>query len=130
MQEQRLALRPTIASAVVRADMSADEQFQNATLRPILKLQHPLLMQVLSHFLQSRKKDFKQLSAAKKEAYIYDLLLKNQALKNELKGMLIGQFTLAEYQKYQQQAQAINKRMMQLLKQRLADGIKDPTFIC
>ena len=38
--------------------------------------------------------------------------------------MVIGQFTVSEYEKYTQQSSALNKRMMQMVMTRLQDQIQ------
>ena len=45
-----LRIRPEIKKTMEFASMSAEERFQNETLRPILKLQNPLFLAV---FLQA-----------------------------------------------------------------------------
>ena len=52
MSDARRALRPTIATAPAA---TADERFQNTALRPVLKLQHDLLLAVFRHYLTKRK---------------------------------------------------------------------------
>ena len=39
-------IRPEVPKALVHDQMSDEERFQNATLRPIVKLQNPLLIEV------------------------------------------------------------------------------------
>ena len=44
--------------------------------------------------------------------------------RNSLKGIMIGQFTLAEHQDYVSNSSALNKRMMQIVKERLKSNIQ------
>ena len=44
-----LNIRPLIPSAKVYESMSADEAFQNSTLRPIIKMQNELLIAVFNN---------------------------------------------------------------------------------
>ena len=57
------AIRPTIASALVRDDMSAEERFQNETLRPVIKMQNHLLIVVFKNYIAKHKNVFYDLSA-------------------------------------------------------------------
>jgi len=44
--------------------------------------------------------------------------------RNSLKGMVIGQFTVEEYQIYISNSSALNKRMMNLVKEKLISNIQ------
>ena len=52
---QLLQLRPEILSARVDDTMSADEQFQNGTLRPVVKLQNDLLVEAFRNYIKKHK---------------------------------------------------------------------------
>ena len=45
-------------------------------------------------------------------------------LRNSIKGMIIGQFTVEEYGIYIENLSALNKRMMNLVKERLISQIQ------
>ncbi|WP_299336608.1 glyoxalase [uncultured Psychroserpens sp.] len=118
------SIRPTIASAQVNDDMSADECFQNATLRPIIKMQNHLLTLVFRNYIAKRKNVFYDLSLQKQMAYIENAIHKDMKFRNSVKGMIIGQFTIEEYQLYIQNSSALNKRMMNIVKERLVSNIQ------
>ena len=44
-----LNIRPEIHDAIVFETMSDDERFQNTTIRPVIKLQHDLLIEVFKN---------------------------------------------------------------------------------
>jgi len=119
-----LALRPEIPSAKVTENMSADEQFQNATLRPVIKLQDKLLLAAFKNYIQKHKNVFYELSLERRLAYIDNAIHKDTKFRNSLKGMVIGQFTIEEYETYIQNSSALNKRMMNLVSQRLQDNVQ------
>ena len=48
--EALLAIRPTIPQAKISDNTSEEERFQNQTLRPILKLQHPIFIEIFKQF--------------------------------------------------------------------------------
>ncbi|SDS35704.1 hypothetical protein SAMN04515667_1991 [Formosa sp. Hel1_31_208] len=118
------SIRPTIASAKVNDNMSADECFQNGTLRPIIKLQNHLLIVVFKNYITKRKNVFYDLSLPKQLAYIENAIHKDMKFRNSLKGMIIGQFTVEEYALYIQNSSALNKRMMNIVKERLVSNIQ------
>lgn len=121
---QLLRIRPEIPSAKVTPNMSEDEKFQNATLRPIIKLQNPLLIGVFRNYIAKYKNSFLELPLEKRFDYIENAVQKDIKFRNSLKGMIIGQFTLEEYQTYIQNSSALNKRMMNMVIERLKDQIQ------
>ncbi|WP_431134171.1 glyoxalase [Psychroserpens mesophilus] len=118
------SIRPIIASARVSDNMSDDECFQNATLRPIIKMQNHLLVVVFRNYISKRKNVFYDLSLPKQLAYIENAINKDMKFRNSVKGMIIGQFTVEEYQLYIQNSSALNKRMMTIVKERLISNIQ------
>ncbi|WP_111682611.1 glyoxalase [Winogradskyella tangerina] len=122
--EQLLAIRPVISSAKIYDSMSPDELFQNKTLRPIIKMQHDLFIAVFKNYIGKRKNVFYELSLTKQLAYIDNAIHKDMKFRNSVKGMIIGQFTEEEYTIYIQNSSALNKRMMNIVKERLLDSIQ------
>lgn len=119
-----LGLRPEIKNAKITADMSKDEQFQNGTLRPIIKFQNPLLIEAFKNYIFKHKSAFYDLSIEKRMDYIENAIQKDIKFRNALKGMIIGQFTVEEYMIYIQNSSALNKRMMNMVVERLKDQVQ------
>ncbi|RCW90731.1 glyoxalase [Winogradskyella arenosi] len=119
-----LALRPQIRSAKIYDNMGSDERFQNTTMRPVIKLQHPLLIAVFKNYIRKHKNVFYDLSLEKQLGYIDNAIHKDTKFRNSVKGMLIGQFTVEEYEIYIQNSSALNKRMMTIVKERLIDSVQ------
>jgi hypothetical protein len=103
---------------------SQEEIFQNKTLRPILKLQNELFIQVFINYVQKQKNVFFNLTPDKKLQYIENVIQKDIKLRNSLKGMIIGLFTVSEYKDYILNSSNLNKRMMNLLIERLKSNIQ------
>ena len=59
------SIRPIIVSAQINDAMTADERFQNETLRPIIKMQNHLLVVVFRNYISKRKNVFYDLSLPK-----------------------------------------------------------------
>lgn len=116
--------RPEIPSAIVNSTMSKDEQFQNKTLRPIIKFQNDLLIEVFKNYLRKRKYSYYDLCLEERYAYIENAIQRDMKFRNSLKGMIIGQFTVEEYEDYIENSSALNKRMMNLVISRLKDQIQ------
>lgn len=119
-----LSLRPLILNAKVNDQMKAEEQFQNATLRPIIKFQNDLILEVFRNYVKKHKNVFYEKTLENRLKYIDTAITKDIKFRNALKGMVIGHFTLIEYKKYIKNSSALNKRMMNLVKQRLQDQIQ------
>ncbi|TVZ51618.1 glyoxalase [Dokdonia sp. Hel_I_53] len=117
-------IRPEIPSARITEGMSDDEHFQNATLRPIVKLQNPLLIAVFKNYVAKHKNVFYDLSIEKRVTYIENSIQKDMKFRNSMKGMVIGLFTVKEYEEYIQNSSALNKRMMNIVKERLLSQIQ------
>ncbi|MGB2232391.1 MAG: glyoxalase [Flavobacteriaceae bacterium] len=117
-------IRPIIKTAVINSNMSFDEQFQNATLRPVIALQNDLLIEVFKNYIVKRKNVFYELSSEKQVDYIDHAIHKDMKFRNSIKGMIIGQFTIEEYSKYITNSSALNKRMMNLVMNRLIDQLQ------
>ncbi|MFC4690757.1 glyoxalase [Dokdonia genika] len=117
-------IRPEIPKARVNDQMSDEERFQNITLRPVVKLQNPLLIEMFRNYISKRKNVFYNLSLEKRLDYVENAVNKDMKFRNSLKGMIIGQFTVEEYLIYIQNSSALNKRMANLIRERLVSQIQ------
>ncbi|MEN8927988.1 MAG: glyoxalase [Flavobacteriales bacterium] len=118
-----IQLRPEIPQADVNETMTEMEQFQNTTLRPILKFQHELLCAHYSQFARGYKKDWGSISNEKKIVFIENSVMNNQALKKTIVGIIMGLFTLEEQQFYLTNKSEINRRIIQMGKQRIISNL-------
>lgn len=116
MEDPRVGLRPHIATT--EAD-SPVEQFQNQTLRPVLKMQNALILQLYRHFLTKRKVPFSGFSLEKRQRWIEDSLSQDNRLRGLLLGLVIGQFTEVELVYYLSQESEMNRRIFTMMAQRL-----------
>ena len=102
----------------------SEEYFQNNTLRPILKLQNDLLIEVFKNYAVKQKNTFFELSPDKKEKYIENVIQKDIKFRNSLKGMVIALFSVEEYLDYIKNSSNLNKRMMTMLIERLKSQVQ------
>ena len=109
---------------VITIQSSSEEVFQNKTLRPILKLQNDLFIQVFINYAIKQKGVFFGLTPEKKMSYIENVIHRDIKFRNSLKGMIIAFFTLDEYAEYIQISSNLNKRMMNMLIERLKSQIQ------
>ena len=108
----------------ITTQSSNEEIFQNKTLRPILKLQNDLFIQVFINYAVKQKSAFFTLTPEKKMSYIENVIQRDIKFRNSLKGMIIGLFTVEEYTDYIQNSSNLNKRMMNLLIERLKSQVQ------
>lgn len=114
-----VSLRPELALPN-QADMSDLEKFQNDTLRPVLKLQHELLIAHVNtnpHF-----KKIKPLASSPDDykARVIAFMKQQASLKNQIIGLIVGHFTLKEFGFYSNHCGEVNKRILQMAGERVA----------
>ncbi|MBY0485649.1 MAG: glyoxalase [Flavobacteriaceae bacterium] len=117
-----LELRESVIGTITDQS-SAEEIFQNKTLRPILKLQNELFVEVFTNYVMKQKGVFFTLSPDKKMVYIENTIQRDIKFRNSLKGMVIGLFTVEEYNNYTKNSSNLNKRMMNMLIERLKSQV-------
>lgn len=76
----------------ISSQSSSEEIFQNRTLRPILKLQNDLFVQVFINYAIKQKRVFFSLTPEKKLVYIENVIQRDIKFRNSLKGMVIAFF--------------------------------------
>ena len=117
--EELLNLRPKIKSIQQDLNTSDLEQFQNDKLRPILKLQHEIVLALFQSNLFRNKVLFAELKVEEKRSKLDQLFQKNLSFKNQSIGAVIGMLTLDEYTVYTKDTPAHNRRIITMLKQRI-----------
>ena len=117
-------IRPYIVNMESFEKMSIQERFQNETLRPILKLQNSLFIEIFQNYIEKHKGIYHKFNLNEKLNYIESCLIKDQKLRNYLKGIIIGHFTLEEYGIYKKQSSELSKRMINMLNERLKDQLQ------
>ena len=83
-----LRIRPQIKKHQTFETMSSEERFQNSTLRPVLKLQNPLLLASFVNYAAKHKGVFFDIPVDKQMAYIENAIHKDQKFRNALKGLI------------------------------------------
>lgn len=117
--EELIKLRPKIETIQQDLNTSDLEQFQNETLRPILKLQHDILLALFQSSVSRNKVQFAKLKVEEKETKLDQLFQKDLSFKNQSMGVVIGMLTIEEYVIYTEDTSAYNRRIATMLKQRI-----------
>jgi predicted histidine transporter YuiF (NhaC family) len=116
--------RPVIED-LIKENMSGLELFQNQTLRPVIKMQHALLIASFKTYKSKRKIEFSDLTEQKKRSKIKAAFVKDINYKNLTLGFIIGAFSLEEYAYYCLNTSELNKRIIQIVIQRVQDSIAE-----
>ncbi len=99
------------------------ERFQSLTLRPILKLQNPLILTLVSLYLAKYCPKFAHLPHPSKLAYVRDILKRDSRPKHMLVGIVAGHFTGEEFTFFCAHEAEVRRRLVELCIQRVQDQI-------
>jgi len=108
----------------INSQTSVEELFQNQTLRPILKLQNELYIELFINYILKNKAQFSQFTVEKKLDYIENSILNDNKFRNLLIGTTIGLLQIEEYKLYSKNASALNKRIITMLIERLKSQVQ------
>jgi hypothetical protein len=125
MRNENLLLQARPVLALDTQSAGQDELFQNETLRPILKLQHDLLLDVYQSQIEKRYSTFLKLPSVQRPQWIADSIRADQRLRNLMAGIILGQFTLEEYQVFRKNESELMRRLVSLLIQRIQSTDKE-----
>jgi hypothetical protein len=114
-------VRPNLIN-LINSNTSEIERFQNEVLRPIIKMQNNLLVAFFKSYIKNNKVKFNTLKAKVQENKINSILTKDINFKNILIGSIIGHLEENEIEIYFKSKTEINKRIIQIIKQRLHDN--------
>lgn len=103
---------------MITKGISAEEVFQNNTLRPILKFQNDLLIELFITYATKNKNVFFTLSTEKKCNYIEKATVSDIFFRNQLIGVVVGLFSIGEHREYTKNASNLNKRIVTMLIER------------
>ena len=118
-------VRPKLPDALTEGELKEEELFQNMVLRPVIKMQHDLLiMRVKSHF-RSKRILFNLMDNKKRTEAIIQAFQSDHNLKKEIQGMITGQLSVAEFQQYLKSERSINKRIIQMVRNRMIDSLME-----
>ena len=117
-------VRP-ILKDLINEGTSELEYFQNITLRPIIKMQHDLLILSLKNYLKKRKIVVLSLSDVQKTNTINSIINKDISFRNICLGFIIGHFSSEEYIYYVNHSSEIHKRIIRIIQKRYQDSLDE-----
>jgi len=119
MHKSKLEIRPKIPSIKTGLVTSVEERFQNDVLRPIIKLQHNLIVTYFDHYLKLKKKIISELHEAQIKDFIEQSFNRDIKLKGDFRALIIGLFTVEEFTLYLTMTAQINKRINSIIEVRI-----------
>ena len=116
-------VRPILPESLVEGNLKEEELFQNMVLRPVIKMQHDILiLRVQSYFL-SKKVVFHMMDKKKRVNAIESAFQNDNPFKKEIQGMILGQLNPEEFKSYLKSERSMNKRIIQMVRNRMLDSI-------
>ncbi len=116
-------IRPTLNLPLLE-NATVDENFQNHTLRPILKLQNEIYLTIFRNYALKQNSDFTTDSFEKKLNFIQQSLQSDIVLKNTFLGITVGMFTEMELEVYMKSRKHFNRRINAMLIERLKNQVE------
>ena len=116
-------VRPVLPDSLIAGELKNEELFQNMILRPVIKMQHDvLILRVKSYFL-SKKVVFHLMDKQKRVSAIESAFQNDNPFKKEIQGMILGQLTKEEFLSYLKSERSMNKRIIQIVRNRMLDSL-------
>jgi len=116
--------RPIIKD-LVKKHTTEIESFQNTIVRPIIKMQHPLLVASFKNYLEKRKVDLQSCSDLEINNRIKSIYNKDISYRNISLGLIIGHFSTSEFSYYINYSSEINKRIIKIIHQRVHNSLSE-----
>ncbi len=119
-----LALRPAIEGQPAAIPTPATvPDFQHQVLRPLLKFQHELLVATATDFAHDYHVPLATAAPTEASRLLTDLLARNTRLRATLTGLVVGLLTGEEFAFYQQHRAELNRRLLDLVAERLGRAL-------
>ena len=122
MTNSKISIRPII-STIQSTSATEIESFQNETLRPIIKLQHSILIALFQNSISKSKGTFNDLKDPAKKEFITNEIRKNIPLRNQIIGLVFGLCTKEEFEHYTELRPDVDKRIINMCIERLQNSL-------
>ena len=90
-------VRPTLRESLTQGALKEKELFQNMVLRPVIKMQHDILILRVKSYFTSKRVMFNFMDKKKRTVAIEQAFLGDNAFKKEIQGMILGQLNADEF---------------------------------
>jgi len=120
MRDDHLAaMRPEVKTAEGALPIEA---FQNEVLRPVIKMQHRIILLAWHRYAVEQKGKFYKLNRPDQEAYIRHAYQTNRAFRAFNLGLVCGVLTEVEWRIFQTNEKELAKRVYNLISQRVSSS--------
>ena len=116
-------VRPKLPESLIEGHLKEEELFQNMVLRPVIKMQHDVLILRVKTYFTSKRVMFNVMDKKKRTLAIEQAFLGDNAFKKEIQGMILGQLNVDEFQGYLKNERSMNKRIIQMVRNRMLDSL-------
>ena len=116
-------VRPKLPDSLTEGELKEEELFQNMVLRPVIKMQHDVLILRVKSYFTSKSVMFNVMDKKKRALAIEQAFTNDNSFKKEIQGMILGQLNTSEYQLYLNYERTMNKRIIQIVRNRMLDSI-------
>ncbi|OUT68437.1 MAG: hypothetical protein CBB76_10400 [Crocinitomicaceae bacterium TMED16] len=116
-------VRPKLPESLIEGHLKEEELFQNMVLRPVIKMQHDVLILRVKSYFTSKRVMFNVMDKKKRTLAIEQAFLGDNAFKKEIQGMILGQLNVDEFQGYLKNERSMNKRIIQIVRNRMLDSL-------
>ena len=115
-------VRPKLPDSLTEGELKEEELFQNMVLRPVIKMQHDVLILRVKSYFTSKSVMFNVMDKKKRALAIEQAFTNDNSFKKEIQGMILGQLNTSEYQLYLNYERTMNKRIIQIVRNRMLDS--------
>ena len=115
-------VRPKLPDSLTEGELKEEELFQNMVLRPVIKMQHDVLILRVKSYFVSKSVMFNVMDKKKRALAIEQAFTNDNSFKKEIQGMILGQLNTSEYQLYLNYERTMNKRIIQIVRNRMLDS--------
>lgn len=121
-----LALRPEVAHQSSDSSLITVADFLHQVLRPVLKLQHEVLLATVTDFAHDYHLPLATASPAEATRFLTELLARNTRLRATVVGLVVGLLTGSELAFYRQHRAELNRRLLDLATERVRSSTLGP----
>ncbi len=126
-EESLMAMRPDL-SHLFSAEAGTIESFQNGCLRPILKMQHDLLIAVAKELPQLTLLISRSNNVEDSKKKTIGFFKQQNQIKYLIIGLVAGHFTLNEWKTYSVNSNEFNKRIINMSGERVGESLFDASL--
>lgn len=116
-----MTLRPELALGNCKTE---EEQFQNQVLRPILKFQNEVIIELCKNYITRHYRNFNALKQSAQETLLIRASKQDPEFRNPLIYIIVALLSSAELKLYNANRASYNKRIVQMALQRILSQLE------